>query len=162
MKYSQLSRYFRAQSAECLPMTFGAVEREAGVLLPPSAHRYAAWWANDRKGHAQARAWLEAGYQTEQVDMSSRTLVFRRVATARVPGWQDGGAADAAQGGGPQTTPKRACRSPLFGALKDSFWVDPRWDANRPIMSADDLAEMVANIERTADLIEAGLSRKPK
>jgi len=163
-KYQALNRFFKAQVTDFLRMTFDEVEKEAGFKLPASARLHQAWWANDRARHVQAKAWLDAGYESEQVDMKAGRLVFRRVvAEKQSPLGRPGGMSDPAREYKPaEPAEKKPRRSPLFGALKGTFWIDPTWDLTKPTMSADDLAEMFANIERTADLIEAGLSKKPK
>ena len=167
-KYRTLSQYFQAQGTDFLRMTFDEVEREAGFKLPRSARAHQAWWANDRMRHVQAKAWLDAGFETEQVDMRAQMLVFRRVKPEPVsdkprPGGMSDPAREYRQAEPAQKAAmeKKPRRSPLFGALKGTFWIDPTWDLTQPAMSADELAEMFANIERTADLIEAGLSKKP-
>lgn len=161
-KYRTLFQYFQTQATDFLRMTFDEVEREAGFKLPASARAHQAWWANDRMRHVQAKAWLDAGFESEQVDMKAQMLVFRRVkaepARLKHGGMSDPGRAYK-QAEPVQKTPRR---SPLFGAMKGTFWIDPTWDLTQPAMSADELAEMFANIERTADLIEAGLSKKSK
>jgi hypothetical protein len=165
-KYQSLNQFFKAQTSGFLRMTFDEVEKEAGFKLPASARLHQAWWANDRDRHVQAKAWLDAGYESEQVDMKAGTLVFRRVPAERVsPLGKPGGMSDPAREFTPAETSvaeKKPRRSPLFGALKGTFWIDPTWDVTKPAMDADELAEMFANIERTADLIEAGLSKKRK
>lgn len=52
-----------------------------GCDLPLSARDHRPWWANDRS-HSQARAWMEAGWKTTNVDMAAETLVFRRTGTS--------------------------------------------------------------------------------
>jgi hypothetical protein len=48
--------------------------------LPESAYALPQWWENNR-GHVQARAWMDAGWRTENVDLKGRQLVFRRSTT---------------------------------------------------------------------------------
>lgn len=164
-KYSKLHQFFQTHVSDFVRMTFDEVEQEAGFTLPASARIHQAWWANDRARHVQAKAWLDAGFESEQVDMKSGTLAFRRVVVAKAPP-KHGGMSDPGreykQAEAIEAADKKPRRSPLFGALKGTFWVDPTWDLTQPAMSAEELAEMFANIERTADLIEAGLSKKPR
>ena len=57
-------------------MTFAEVSQVVGGL-PPSAYRYPAWWANDRRGrHVQAIAWLEPGRRVESVDLERQVVRF--------------------------------------------------------------------------------------
>ena len=54
--------------------------------LPASAERWQAWWANVAEGgrHVQARAWLNAGREVEEVDRVTRRVGFS------APRWRRG------------------------------------------------------------------------
>jgi hypothetical protein len=158
-KYQDLNRFFSAQTAKFLPMTFDEVQREAGFALPTSARLHQAWWANDHVGHVQARAWLDAGYETEQVDMSARKLVFKRVEVGSQPSGMSETAIEFKHEG---ETEKKSRRSPLFGCMKGTFWIDPEWDLTKPTLSDEEMAEWDASLDRKAALYEEGRSRKPR
>jgi hypothetical protein len=57
---------------------------------------------------------------------------------------------------------KKSRRSPLFGALKGTFWIDPDWDLTKPTLSEEEMAEWDASLDRKAALYEEGRSRKPR
>ncbi len=98
------------QRTSMVPMTFEDIERVTGATLPPKAQFHRAWWSNNPSNNVMTKVWLEAGFQTEQVDMAARKLVFRRV-----------GEVNAIRSGssGPAPRPPRlGKRHPLFGALK--------------------------------------------
>jgi hypothetical protein len=78
-KYAPLKDHLGAQWATEVPMNFVEIEKVIGDTLPPSAYKHRAWWSNNPSNSVITYAWLEAGYETERVDMSSRKLVFRRV-----------------------------------------------------------------------------------
>jgi len=59
-------------------LSFGEIEQIIGDKLPPSAHNHREWWSNHAGSHVQARAWLEAGWEVENVDQEARTVRFRR------------------------------------------------------------------------------------
>ena len=77
-KYSALGDYLRQQRRDVVPMTFAEIEKITGGKLPASA-RYRAWWSNNDFNSVLTKVWLEAGFKSEQVDMPTRKLVFRRV-----------------------------------------------------------------------------------
>lgn len=78
-KYHPLQDYLGAAPAPLLRLTFAQIERILGASLPESARRHAAWWANERVGtHSHARAWLDAGYRTQRLDLNAGTVEFTR------------------------------------------------------------------------------------
>jgi hypothetical protein len=78
-KYEPLGEYLKKQDRERVPMTFSEIERVTGVKLPASATKHRPWWSNNPDNSVMTRVWLDAGYESEQVDMAKRKLVFRRV-----------------------------------------------------------------------------------
>jgi hypothetical protein len=78
-KYDPLQDYLGAASEPLLRLTFAQVERILGISLPASARKHPAWWANEKVGtHSHARAWLDAGYQTQRLDLNAQTVEFTR------------------------------------------------------------------------------------
>ena len=64
-----------------LVMTFGEIERLLSAKLPPSAHNYREWWANESSpdtSHVQARAWMAAGWLVSEVRRIEGRVVFVR------------------------------------------------------------------------------------
>ena len=84
-KYHPLTQHLRAQRAGRVPMSFAEIERVLGTKLPPSAISHRAWWSNNPTNNVMTKAWLEAGFRSEQVDIEGRKLVFKRVATTPRP-----------------------------------------------------------------------------
>lgn len=80
-KYEPLGEHLRRSGSETIRLAFKEVERIVGFKLPGSAYRHSAWWSNNPTGHSHARAWVSAGWSTEQVDTSGEVLVFRRKAS---------------------------------------------------------------------------------
>jgi len=78
-KYSALGDHLKRQPRDAVPMTFGEIEKIIGAKLPASAHQHRPWWSNNPDRHVITKVWLDAGFQSEQVDISGRKLVFRRV-----------------------------------------------------------------------------------
>jgi hypothetical protein len=148
-KYNGLGEYLGKQRHAEIPMTFSEIERVTRVKLPPKAQHHRAWWSNNPSNNVMTKVWLAAGYETSQVDMAGRRLVFRRATPVH--------AASPAQGLSEWSHTFRAKEvSPvsLFGALKGTFTIEADWDPAKPALE-DEL-----DIGRTADLIDNGLRGK--
>lgn len=153
MKYSALKTFLAARQKPRLRMTFEEVAKAAGMQLPASAYRHPSWWANDPKHHAQARAWTDAGFFTENVDVEARSVEFVRV-EAVGQGVQEMPVAFDSQLGSPVKM------HPMIGAMKGTFTIAPGWDLTKPALDEDELAEWEASLDRKADLIEERLRGK--
>lgn len=79
-KYAPVAEFLIRRGEGRVRLGFDEVEAILGTALPRSAVDYQAWWANDPT-HSQARAWLDAGWQTENLNLSGRTVEFVRAAT---------------------------------------------------------------------------------
>lgn len=151
-------------------MKFEEVARVIGSELPASAYKHRPWWANESAGHVHAKAWLAAGYEATQVDMEGHKLVFKRIVLRPEPaaivakyggvGEPPSGMAEERREFKPADAGKQPRRSPLFGALKGTFTIEPGYDLTSPSMDADELAEWEASLDRKADLYEKGLPGK--
>src|SRR5438270_4736898 len=116
-KYAPLGDFLRSQHSQEVPLTFAEIERITGAKLPPKAQHHRAWWSNNPSNNVMTKVWLEAGYESAQVDMAARRLVFRRVVKASEAG---GGFAEAAK---PYATADG--RHPARGALKGMVHIPP-------------------------------------
>jgi len=114
-KYQPLAAFLKRQRMSEVRMTFDQIERIIGEPLPPKAQHHRAWWSNSASNNVMTKAWLEAGFRSEQVDMVGRKLVFRR----------DNAAGSA--GGGPDQP-----RHPLFGWMKGTVRIAPGVDLSQP------------------------------
>jgi hypothetical protein len=126
-KYDPLGHYLRQQNTELVPLKFEEIERIIGSRLPESKH-YPAWWSNNASNNVMTKVWLDAGYRSEQVDISGRRLVFRRAGAAKgekPPVAPTPSPSEPADGG-----PAR--RHPLFGALKGLLRIMPGSDLTKP------------------------------
>src|ERR1041385_7087010 len=103
-KYSRLGEFLRSQRTKEVPMTFAEIERVIGSKLPPNSPQYPAWWSNNPSNNVMTKVWLAAGFRTEQVDIKSRKVVFRRIEQ------------HAPEASVPHA--KKDGRHPIFGALK--------------------------------------------
>jgi hypothetical protein len=116
-KYSGLGEYLRRQHGDRVPMTFADIERIAGTKLPASAHKHRPWWSNNPDNSVMTKVWLDAGFESEQVNIAARKLVFRRVRKPR-------SAAALPHGEKPF--------HPLYGAMKGLVRVVPGTDLSQP------------------------------
>jgi hypothetical protein len=80
-KYYALTAFLQHQLFDEVILTFKDLEdvNKVGIALPGSARMYRQWWENQSKPDArQSGAWLEAGWQVTDVDLSAERVTFRR------------------------------------------------------------------------------------
>ena len=170
-KYDALGQFLKAHAAQGeVRLTFGEIEKIIGSKLPASAYDHRPWWSNNPSNNVMTEVWLAAGFATEQVDMEAQKLVFQNRAkklhefdsTVGMPKAAAGIAHGLAEQGREfqHVENKHPRRHPAFGALKGTFTIEPGWDLARPSLDPDELEEMEANIDHTADLIEQGMKGK--
>ena len=114
-KYDPLLTYLSQNRDEAVPRGFSEIEHVLGFELPPSSRRQRAWWSNNPTNNVMTQAWLDAGYETANVDMTGEKLMFRKVHAA--PKSTDG---------------PRKGDHPLFGALKGWLTLPADLDLTRP------------------------------
>jgi hypothetical protein len=115
-KYIPLADYLRGQNRDLVPMSFEEIEKVLGFTLPPSALQHRPWWSNTGGSHVQAKGWLDAGFESEQVDMAARKLVFKRVRRTK----------PAVEGG------EEKPFHPLYGYMKGLIRIMPGVDITQP------------------------------
>ncbi|MEJ0079002.1 MAG: hypothetical protein WDO17_26940 [Alphaproteobacteria bacterium] len=123
-KYEPLGQFLRKQRTQEVPLTFREIEKITGVKLPPKAQHHRAWWSNNPDNNVMTKVWLAAGFESAQVDMEGRKLVFRR-AKATEPA---SGLSEPAQ----KLYATNDGRHPIFGALKDITRLVPGVDLTEP------------------------------
>ena len=77
-KYAPLNEFLRSCEAPRVSLDFVRVEQIIGAPLPKSAFSHAAWWANNTEGHSHSRAWIEAGWHTENLSFEKMRIDFIR------------------------------------------------------------------------------------
>jgi hypothetical protein len=122
-KYEPLAEFLNSQPMNEVRMTFEQIERVIGGKLPASAKNHRAWWSNNPNNSVMTKAWLDAGFRSEQVDMKGRKLVFRRAERRK-----SGSGAAALDRQAP------AARHPLIGCMKGTVWIAPGTDLTKPAM----------------------------
>mgnify|MGYP000223311635 CR=1 FL=1 len=126
-KYEPLNAFLKSRSDEYVRMTFAEIEAVIGAKLPASRmHR--AWWSNNPDNNVMTREWLDAGYETESVDIPGEKLVFRKTrhVASNVPpaGFGEESQAELA----PSTRP----RHPGIGFMKGLIKFAPGFDGTGP------------------------------
>ena len=129
-KYEPLGQFLRKQRTQEVPLTFRVIEKITGVKLPPKAQHHRAWWSNNPDNNVMTKVWLEAGFESAQVDVEGRKLVFRRVAKARGPATGFAEPAQKAYVMKPYAT--KDGKHPARGALKGMIKIAPGVDLTQP------------------------------
>jgi len=124
-KYTPLGDFLRTQRTQEVSLSFDEIERITGTKLPPKAQHHRAWWSNNQSNNVMTKFWIEAGYETERVDMAGRKLVFRRTVHGR-------SLADSVPTTKKTTAAQAVGRHPLRGLLKDVTRVPPGVDLTEP------------------------------
>jgi len=122
-KYTPLSEFLRSQRTNEIRMTFEQIERVIGNSLPPKAQHHRAWWSNNPSNNVMTKAWLDAGFRSEQVDLAARKLLFRRV-SAHPPRAEEA-TPPSGDAGGPND-------HPLVGWMKGTVRIPPGVDLTEP------------------------------
>lgn len=78
-KYAPLKHHLANRPETRISMGFAEIERLLGFPLPRSARTHRPWWANSDHGHVQSKAWLDAGYESREVDLEAERLEFVRL-----------------------------------------------------------------------------------
>jgi hypothetical protein len=128
-KYAPLKMFLIEQGRDHVPMTFAEIERILNLRLPASK-QYPAWWSNNPSNNTMTREWLDAGYQTEAVDIAGKKLVFRRVRQCPPTPAGPSGAPPSRQGGGDSGV--ASGRHPIFGSMKGTLTILPGVDLSEP------------------------------
>jgi hypothetical protein len=118
-KYSALGEYLKRQRGDRVPLTFAEIEKITGTKLPASAHKHRPWWSNNPDNSVMTKVWLDAGFESEQVDMPARKLTFRRVKKPKA-------AADAVRAG------EEKPFHPLYGYMQGLIRIMPGTDLTQP------------------------------
>lgn len=78
-KFNLLRNYmkYRASFTNRVTLSFAKIEGIISDNLPMAAIRDENWWINTNSAHA--RAWLNAGWKVENIDLKDRSVTFTRV-----------------------------------------------------------------------------------
>jgi hypothetical protein len=79
-KYGELTRYlkFRGDFTDTVKLSFTKIDGIIGDNLPMSAYKTEQWW-NNSPSSPHARAWLDAGWNVQEVNLKEAYAVFKKV-----------------------------------------------------------------------------------
>ncbi len=79
-KYSGLTGYlkFRGTFTDTVKLGFARIDGIIGDNLPMEAYKSEKWWEN-APSRMHARAWMEAGWETREVNPKEGYVIFKRV-----------------------------------------------------------------------------------
>ncbi|MBC7130836.1 hypothetical protein H5T51_06435 [Candidatus Bathyarchaeota archaeon] len=85
-KYEALTRYlkFRAAFTDMVKLSFAKIDGIIGDNLPMAAYQSESWWENSREKE-HARAWLDAGWEVDEVNLKEAYVIFRKTKAAASP-----------------------------------------------------------------------------
>jgi hypothetical protein len=69
---------FRAAFTNNVKLTFARIDGLIGSNLPMAAYRCVAWWSN-ASSSLHAKAWLDAGWEVQEVNFKEGFVVFKKV-----------------------------------------------------------------------------------
>jgi hypothetical protein len=81
-KYEPLGQFLKKQKRNRISMTFAEIEKLIGKPLPASK-RNRAFWSNNTDNNVMTRAWVDAGFETSEVEPKTGKLVFSRKESRR-------------------------------------------------------------------------------
>ena len=120
-KYEPLTEFLCRQSRDVVRMSFDEIERVIGARLPPSAMQHRAWWSNNPENNVMTKAWKDAGFESEDVDMRGRRVAFRRVRSET-----------SGDAGAPSVDVTTGDRHPLIGWMKGTLTITDGVDLTQP------------------------------
>ncbi|HWT13564.1 MAG TPA: hypothetical protein VN231_12475 [Allosphingosinicella sp.] len=85
-RYQPLADFLAGKKGDVWEASFGEIESLLGFPLPPSAHKFPAWWANQAgEGHSQTKGWMSVGWRTAALDRERRRIRFEKADKAVSP-----------------------------------------------------------------------------
>jgi hypothetical protein len=79
-KYDGLESHlkFRGAFTSIVKLSFARIDGLIGSSLPMGAFRDSAWWSNT-SSNVHSKAWLDAGWEVQEVNLKEGYVVFRKV-----------------------------------------------------------------------------------
>jgi len=166
-KYDPLGAQLRRQTADRIAMSFREIEHVTGVSLPEKSQHSRAWWSNNPGNNVMTKVWLDAGFETAEVDLKAHTVVFVRKDTARAKhhaAYVAGMAEEAVEYKDAQSQEKPPTRHLAWGAMKGTFTILPRSAASPEplfrggVLTDEEWDEIEEEMQKDWDQIAEGMS----
>jgi len=83
-KYGGLTGHLKFRSAftSVVKLSFARIDGLIGSNLPMTAYREAVWWSNSGSS-VHAKAWLDVGWEVQEVNLEEGFVVFKKVREVR-------------------------------------------------------------------------------
>jgi len=83
-KYGGLTGHlkFRGSFTSVVKLSFARIDGLIGSNLPMPAYREEAWWSNSASS-VHAKAWLDAGWEVQEVNLKEGFIIFKKVREVR-------------------------------------------------------------------------------
>jgi len=81
-KYTPLENYLRTlpKNKKDVRLSFGQIEEILKFNLPSSAYEDERWWMREKEGnHVNARAWANAGWKVESIEVNRKQVRLVRL-----------------------------------------------------------------------------------
>jgi len=81
-KYEALTNYlkFRAAFTNIVKLSFAKIDGIIADNLPMTAYKNENWWSNTA-ANFHAKTWIEAGWETQEVNLKEGYVIFKKVKT---------------------------------------------------------------------------------
>lgn len=90
-KYHPLFKHLQNCKETEITLSFAEIEALIATNLPASARKYKNWWSNrDSASALQAKAWIQAEYQVNQVSLEEQQVTFQTFQATYTVQTQDG------------------------------------------------------------------------
>jgi hypothetical protein len=123
-KYEPLGQFLSKQKRNRISMTFAEIEKILNAKLPASKTSRA-FWSNNPDNNVMTRVWVDAGFETEDVNPQSSSLVFHRKLKRRSK----------------RSNHKNDWNN-IFGSMKGMITFAPGFDPTSPAYSAKEWEEI--------------------
>jgi hypothetical protein len=112
-KYEPLGQFLKKQKRDRIRMSFKEIELLIGTKLPKSSKSHRAWWSNNPSNNVMTKEWLDAGFETESVEIDAERLVFRKLEK-------------------PKSATGKRDRKSIMGLLKGMITLPPDFNREEP------------------------------